>query len=160
MKAQSSFTSAILASLALVLVIGLIEINELDRTGSAVQPAPAAADSVAGDATFDTQEQPDCMRAESEFAATLDESRSCVVDADCALASFRCPFECVTSVTNAILDDLRRRESSFQQACQRCVSECPPKLDKWRAACVRQRCIVLDRSIDELEEKTLQLMDE
>ena len=160
MKIQPSFTGVILASLALVLVIGLIEINELDRSGLAVQPETDSVDSATVDSTAETQEQPDCMQAESEFSTKLDQSRSCIVDADCTLANFECPFECVTPVGKSMLGGLRREETSFQQACQRCVSSCPATLDKWRAACVRQRCIVLDRSIEELEEETLRLMDE
>jgi len=160
MKIQASVTGAVLASLAFVLVIGLIEISELDRSGLAVQPVTDATDSATADSTVETPEQPDCMQAESELASRLDQSRSCVVDADCTLASFGCPFECVTPVGKSALDDLKRKEGSFQQSCQRCVSECPVTLDKWRATCVRQQCIVLDRSIDELEEETLRLMDE
>jgi len=94
------------------------------------------------------------------FSAKLGESRSCTVDADCILTNFGCPFECVASVGKIALTNLQREEIAFQRACQRCVSECPATLDKWRAACVRQRCIVLDRSIDELEEETLRLIDE
>lgn len=160
MKIQANFTGAVLASLAFVLVIGLIEINELDRSGLAVQPVTDTTDSATVDSAVETREQPDCMQAEAELSAGLEQSRSCIVDADCTLASFECPFECVTPVGKVALDDLQRKEGSFQQSCQRCVSECPATLDQWRAACVRQQCIVLDRSIDELEEETLRLMDE
>ena len=160
MKIQPSFTGAVLVSLALVLVIGLIEINELDYSRFAVQHVPSAVDSAIADSPVEVQEQPDCVRVESQFSAKLDESRSCTVDADCTLTNFGCPFECVASVGKIALTDLQREEIAFQQACQRCVSECPAMLDKWRAACVRQRCIVLDRSIDELEEDTLRLIDE
>lgn len=160
MKIQPSFTGAILASLALVLVIGLIEINELDYSEFAVHAVPGAVDAVTVDSPVVTQEQPDCMRAESEFSAILDESRSCTIDADCTLANFGCPFECVASVGKSLLGELQREERLFQQACHRCVSVCPEVPGKWRAACVRQRCIALDRSIDELQEETLRLIDE
>jgi len=160
MKIRASFTGAVLASLAFVLMIGLIEISELDRSGLAVQPATDTTDSAEVGSAVESRGQPDCMQAESELSAKVEQSRSCIVDADCTLASFECPFECVTPVGKSALGDLQREESTFQQSCQRCVSECPATLDKWRAACVRQQCIVLDRSIDELEEETLRLMDE
>lgn len=160
MKIQPSFTGAVLASLALVLLIGIIEINELDHSRITVQPVRGAVDSTIVDTPVEVQKQLDCMQAESQFSARLDESRSCTVDADCTLTNFGCPFECVASVGRSALTDLQREEIAFQQACHRCVSECPATLDKWRAACVRRRCIVLDRSVDELEEETLRLIDE
>ena len=162
MKRQGrvEFAGAILASLLFVLIIGLVEIGDLDRFGSM---GPSNRDIVESDAIetpVDLPEEPDCMRSESELAARLDQSRSCLVDADCTLASFECPFECVTSVSTSILDELKREESSFQEACHRCESSCPETLAKWRAACVRQRCMVLDRSIEELEDQTLRFINE
>lgn len=159
-RVPKEYTGIIIASLVFVLLIGLVEIGELDRSGPAGRAASDTVDSATVETTVDTQAQPDCTQVESGFAAKLEESRSCIVDADCSLANFGCPFECVTSVSKPLLDDLQREEGLFQQACQRCMSSCPAMLDKWRAACVRQRCIVLDRSIEELQEETLRLIDE
>lgn len=141
-------------------MIGLVEIRDLERTGSMAPPEHDAVESVKLETTVATPEKPNCTQIESELAAKLDQSRSCQVDADCSLARLQCPFECVTSVSTSDLDDLKRAEMSYQQTCHRCESECPDTLTKWRAACVRQRCIVLDRSIDELQEETLRHLDE
>ena len=154
------FAGAIFASLLFVLVIGLVDIRDLDRFGATVPPNRDTVESIAVEPPVDTPEEPDCTEFESELAVRLDQSRSCRVDADCSLTRFECPFECVTSVSSSLLDELKREEMSFQAACHRCESNCPETLTKWRAACVRQRCMVLDRSIEELEEKTLRLINE
>jgi hypothetical protein len=159
-QVRVEFAGVIFASLLFVLMIGLVEIRGPDRFGSVVPPDRDTAESVAVEAPVDTPVEPDCSQIESEFAVKLDQSRSCLVDADCSLARLECPFECVTSVSTSVLDDLKREEVSFQQACHRCESSCPETLTKWRAACVRQRCIVLDRSIEELEDETLRLINE
>ena len=159
-RVRVEFAGAILASLLFVMVIGLVEIRDLDRFRSMVPPNRDMVESVVVETPVETREEPDCTQFEFELAARLDQSRSCLVDADCSLARLECPFECVTSVSSSALDELKREEMSFQQACYRCEASCPETLTKWRAACVRQRCMVLDRSIDELEEKTLRLLNE
>ena len=159
-RVRVQFAGVIFASLVFVLIIGVIEVRDPDRFGSLVLPDRDAVDSVAPESHADTANDVDCTRIESAFAAKLDQSRSCRVDADCSLAHLECPFECVISVSATVLDDLEREEMSFQQACHRCESSCPETLVKWRAACVRQRCIVLDRSIEDLEEETLRLINE
>lgn len=141
-------------------MIALVEFRDSDWLGSVVSPGPEIAEPVAVEIPVKISKEPDCTQLESGFAAMLEQSRWCQVDADCSLARLECPFECVTSVSTSILDDLKRREMSFQNACRRCESSCPQALTKWRAACVRQRCIVLDRSSDELEEATLEFIDE
>lgn len=154
------FAGAIFASLLFVLMVGLVEISDPDRFKSIAPADPGPADSATAETPVDATEQSDCLQSESEFAAKIERSRSCLVDADCSLVHFECPFECVTSVSTSVLDDLKREEQSFLQACDRCESTCPETLTKWRAACVRQRCIVLDRSIEELQEETLRHLDE
>ena len=154
------FAGVIFASLVFVLMIGIVEIADLDRFGSTAPPDSATVDSVTADATTDGQEQLDCEQLESDFAAKLERSRSCNTDTDCSLARFECPFECIASISTTVLDDMKREERSFQQQCNRCESSCPDTLIKWRAACVRQRCIMLDRSIEELEDETLRLLNE
>lgn len=153
------YSGAIFVSLLFVLLISFVEIHDTDRFGSMVPKNGDTPDSVAAKTPHSLEREPDCAQVESEFVAKLEQSRACLVDADCALARLECPFECVTSVSTSILDDLRREEMAFQQACQRCESSCPQALTKWRAACVRQRCIVLDRSIEELQEETLELIN-
>lgn len=159
-KVSPQFAGAIAVSIVFVLVVGFIEIAQLEPSGIAIQQVPGTAETVAEDATVETPEEPVCPQVESELYVRIDESRSCAEDADCALASFGCPFECVAAVSKSLLDDLQRQERSFQRQCHRCDSSCPATLDKWRAACVRQRCIALDRSIDELQEETLRRMNE
>jgi len=159
-QVRVKYSGAIFASLLFVLVIGFVELRDSDRFGSMVSPDRDIAESVAVDTPVKIPTEPDCAQIESEFAAKLEQSRSCHVDADCSLTRLECPFECVASVSTSILDDLKRGEMSFQNACRRCESSCPQALTKWRAACVRQRCIVLDRSNDELEEATLEFINE
>ena len=154
------YAGVIFASLLFVLLIGLIEIRGLEQGGWIDAPERNTAQPGTIEPPADVSEELDCAQIESEFAAKLEQSRSCLVDADCSLARLECPFECVTSVSTSVLDDLKRDEMTLQRSCRRCVSSCPETLAKWRAACVRQRCIVLDRSIEELQEETLQLMDE
>lgn len=159
-QVRVEFAGVIFASLLFVLMIGLVEIRDPDRFDSMGPPDRDTVESVVVETPVDIPEEPDCTQIESEFAVKLDQSRSCLADADCSLARLECPFECVTSVRTSVLDDLRREEMSLQQACHRCESSCPETLNKWRAACVRQRCIVLDRSIEELEEETLKSINE
>ena len=154
------FAGVILALLLFVLLIGLVEPGNPDWFGSMVPPDRDNVEPVAAAGPADIPEEPDCRKIESEFAVKLDRSRSCLVDTDCSLARLECPFECVTSVSTSVLDDLKREDMSFQQACQRCESSCPETLTKWRAACVRNRCIVLERSMEELQENTLRLISE
>ncbi len=153
-------SGAIFAALLFVLVISFLEVGTSGRLESLLHQDQTAVELVAEETPVDTPQEPDCAQLETGFAAKLDQSRSCQVDADCTLARFECPFECVTSVSTSLLDELKREEGTFQQACNRCVSDCPQALTKWRAACVRQRCIVLDRSHDELEEETLRRINE
>ncbi len=159
-RVRVEFAGVIFAALLFVLLVGLIEILGLARSGSMAAPDGDAAEAVAAESTVDAPEEPDCTQSEAEFAAKLDRSRSCLVAADCSLVALECPFECVTSVSASLVEVLKRDEMSYQQACHTCESECPETLSKWRAACVRQRCIVLDRSIEELQEETLRHMNE
>ncbi len=151
------FAGAIFASVLFVLMVGLVEILDADRPGSMVAPEREPVETATIDSPADV---PVCTQSEAEFAAKLDRSRSCAVDEDCTLARFECPFECFASVSTSVVAELKREEMSFQQACHRCESSCPETLGKWRAACVRQRCIVLDRSIEELQEETLRQMND
>lgn len=150
----------VIASLIFVVMIGLVEIVETELPGTTDPPPSAAVDPVAADTIVDIQEPADCEREESQLAARLDRSRSCKDDSDCTLARFGCPFECIASISTSMLDDLQLAERTFQQRCHRCVSSCPATLLKWRATCVRQRCIMVDRSLDELEQETLRLINE
>jgi len=159
-QVRMKYAGAIFASLLFVLMIGVMEFHDADRFGSMVPQGRDIVESIAVETPVDISKEPDCTQIESDFAAKLEQSRSCQVDADCSLTRLECPFECVTSVSASVLDELKREEMSFQQACRRCESSCPQTLAKWRAACVRQRCIVLDRSIEELEKATLELINE
>ena len=159
-QVRVKYAGAIFASLLFVLVISAVEIQSTDQLRSLLPQDSGVVETTAVEAPEDLPGEPDCARVESDFALKLEQSRSCVVDTDCSLVRFECPFECVTAVSTSILDELRRDEMAFQQTCQRCESSCPQSLIKWRAACVRQRCIVLDRSIDELEEATRRLINE
>ena len=159
-RVRVEFAGAILASLLFVLVIGLVEIRDLDRFRSADSSNREIDRPVVVKPPVDIPEIPDCTQLEDELAVRLDQSRACQVDADCSLTRLECPFQCVTSVSTSVLDELKREEMSFQEACHRCESTCPETLTKWRAACVRQRCMVLDRSIEELEEATMRFLDE
>ena len=154
------YAGVIFAAILFVLLIGVVEMHNSDRFASMLSQDMPAPEPVLVENSSDIPEAPSCESIESELVAKLESSRSCRVDADCVLSRFECPFECVGSVSASALDELRREEISFQQACQRCESSCPQELTKWRAACVRQRCIVLDRSIDELEEATLERINE
>jgi len=158
-QVRVKYAGAIFASLLFVLMIGVAELHESDRFRSLVPQENNTTESPAVEMPASIPTEPDCGQIESAFAAKLDESRSCQVDADCSLARLECPFECITSVSAPLLDELMREERAFQQACSRCESECSQTLTKWRAACVRHRCIVLDRSIDELEDATLDLIN-
>ena len=149
------YSGAIFAAILFVLLVSALELgssNVLESLGQQDQEVPESA-SVQ---PVDSPEEPDCSQVESDFAAMLDESRQCSVDADCTLAQLQCPFECVTPVNTTLVDELKQAESEFQASCNRCESECPGSLSRWRAACVRQRSILLDRSHDELEEATLE----
>ncbi len=159
-RVRVEFAGAIFASLLFVLMVGVVEILAPGGPASMARPDGDPVEAVTMESAVDAPEEPDCTQSESELAAKLDQSRSCLVDADCALARLRCPFECVMSVSTSALDNLKRDEMSYQHTCHRCESECPGRLTKWRAACVRQRCIVLDRSIEELQEETLRHLDE
>jgi hypothetical protein len=154
------YAGAIFAAIVFVLLISFIEIYDSNRFVPLESQVQADDKALPVQRTQDAPTEPDCAAAEEAFAATLDQSRSCRVDSDCSLARFECPFECVTSVSRSIVEDLKREEASFQQACGRCESSCSQSLEKWRAACVRQRCIVMDRSIEELEEATLQRLNQ
>ena len=159
-RVRVEFAGAIFAALLFVLMVGLVEILDPARPVSLAPPDGDPVEAAAVKSLADAPEEPNCAQIESELVAKLDQSRSCLVDADCSLVSLQCPFECITSVSTSVADDLKRDEMSYQQACHRCESECPETLTKWRAACVRQRCIVLDRSIEELQEETLRHLDE
>ena len=151
---------AIFASVLLVLLIGFVEMYETDWLASFVPQDNGVDEPIAAESLTDIPEEPTCVQLEAEFAAKLEQAQPCQVDADCSLARFECPFQCVNSVSTSILAELKREETAFQQTCNRCESSCPQTLTKWRAACVRQRCIVMDRSIEELEEATRRLLNE
>jgi hypothetical protein len=154
------YAGAIFAAIVFVLLIGFIELYDSNRFGPLEPQVQDHNETLPAQHSPDAPTKTDCAQVEDAFAARLDQSRSCRADSDCSLARFECPFECVTSVTRSIVEDLKREETSFQRACGRCESSCPQSLAKWRAACVRQRCIVMDRSIEELEEATLQRLNQ
>ena len=150
------YSGAIFGAILFVLVVSAVELSDSHVLESLGPHEQEAAERSPDQPVADAPEEPDCAQAESDFAAMLDDSRQCSVNADCTLAQFQCPFECVTSVSTKLVDELKQAEATFQASCNRCESECPVSMSKWRAACVRQRCIVLDRSHDELEEATLE----
>lgn len=153
------FSGAIFAAILFVLVVSALELSDSNVFESLGPQDQQATESAFVQPVVDAPEEPDCSQAESDLAVMVDESRQCRVDADCTLAQFQCPFECVTSVSSTLVDELKQAEATFQASCNRCESECPESLSKWRAACVRQHCIVLDRSHDELEEATLEYLN-
>ena len=128
----------IIASLIFLVVIGLVEINEPGRSESAVPLVLDTVDPVAPHAVFDTPEYPDCEQAESQLAVQMDQSRSCVVDTDCTVVTFGCPFGCTSSISKTALEDLRRAEIAFQEQCHRCPYLCSEPLFEWRPTCVRR----------------------
>ena len=153
------FAGAIIASLIVLLMIQLIAVDEPESNGPAVLLPVETVDPLTVNTVFEVREDPDCERAESDLTAKLLRSRSCESDADCTLAHFGCPFGCITAVNQSALDDLYEEERVFQQKCHRCVYSCPAPLFEWRAACVRQRCVVLDRSVRDFEKETLDLIN-
>lgn len=152
-------SGAIFAALLFVLLVAFVEFAESDRLATLGPQLGDAASSPAANPPAAVPAHPDCAQREADLAARLEAPQSCRVDADCALTRLECPFECINSVSTSLLDELVGEERTFQQQCRRCESSCPQELTKWRAACVRQRCIVLDRSNDELEEATLELIN-
>lgn len=153
------FAGAIIASLIVLLMIQLIAVDEPGPNGSTVLLPVETADPLTVDTVFDVRQDPDCERAESELFAKLLQSRSCESNADCTLAYFDCPFGCITAVNQSTLDDLYKEEKAFQQKCRQCVYSCAAPLFEWRATCVRQRCVVQDRSIRDFEKETLDLIN-
>ena len=159
-QVRVKYAGVIFAALLFVLLVTAVEIYNTDRFRSMVPQNPDAVERISTEPPIEVDDEPECSQMENDFAAMLEQSRSCRVDSDCSLARFECPFECVSPVSTNLLDELKREEASFQQACNWCESTCPQTLSQWRAACVRQRCIVLDHSIDDLEEATLDLINE
>ncbi len=151
------FVGAIIACSLLVVLISYVDFDVTDRR---LSPQPIAADNVPSETTPGATELPDCGRMEAEFSEKLEQSRSCTVDADCALATYGCPFGCTTSVNRSALGDLQRAEDAFQATCHHCTYLCQVPLLEWRAACVRQRCIVMEQSVEDLEEETMELLNE
>ncbi len=151
------FVGAIIACSMFVILIGLVDIDIADRPDPDLS---ANSDPVPDQTTADATGLPDCDRMKAEFSAKLEQSRSCTVDADCALATFGCPFGCTTSVQMSVVDELKREERAFQDACHYCTYICQVPFLEWRPACVRQRCIVLEQSVDDLEQETLQFLNE
>ena len=153
------FGGAIIASLIVLLMIQLIAVDEPEPNRSTVLLPVETVDPLTVNTVFEVRQDPDCERTESEFSAKLVQSRSCETDADCALAHFGCPFGCITAVNQSALDDLIEEERAFQQKCHRCVYSCPAPLFEWQANCVRQRCVVQDRSVRDFEKETLDLIN-
>ena len=151
---------ATITSLIVLVMIQLIALDEPEPTGSAVFLPVETVEPLTVKTVFDEPKARDCDQRESDFSAKLVQSRSCEVDADCALAHFGCPFGCMTSVNKSSLNELNTAERAFQQKCHRCVYSCAAPLFEWRAACVQKRCAVLDRSVKDFERETLDLIND
>ena len=154
------YAGTIFVALLFVLIVGLVDILDTDHLEPLAPGSQPPVAPIMVRPAVETPAEPDCAESETLFVAKLESSRSCQVDADCALVRFECPFECVSAVSGGLVEELRRDEQAYLRSCRHCESTCPVSLVKWRAACVRQRCIVLDRSIDELQEETLRHINE
>lgn len=150
------FAGAIVASLIVLLMIRLIAVEEPEPNRSRVLLPLEAADHLIVNTVSEARRDPDCERAESDLSAKLVQSRSCDSDADCALAHFGCPFGSIAAVNRSTLADLYQEERAFQQQCSRCVYSVSTPLIEWRATCVRQRCIVEDRTVRDFEKETIE----
>ncbi len=82
-----------------------------------------------------------CEEADDKIFKIISESKGCVVDSDCTVQSFGCPFGCQTAVkkfaASYIWEEIKSRENSNCVACQyRCYS--PDKL--YSSTCNNNKC--------------------
>ena len=148
------FAGAIVASLIVLLMIELIEVDEPIPPVSAELLSVVTVDPENVDWLSDPRKNLDCDRAKSDFSAMLLGARSCEVDADCTLASFGCPFGCVTSVNKTVVVELQTVGREYQKRCHNCVYDCAAPVFEWRATCIQSQCAVIDRRDSDLGKRT------
>ncbi len=119
-----------------------------------VEPVPSISESK----LRSLQLEADACRAGEEAAMQLiDDSKSCSVDSDCRLASFGCPFGCVSSVSSKLLPDIEAAIEELSR-CNTCVYMCAPPMFEWQARCTEGQCRVHDGTLKTLEDETLNLI--
>ena len=151
---------AIIASLVFVAVIGFVDMGWPEFEIAQQAPQHDLPDDNARPSANAADEEDPCQRDAARFHAELEQSRACTVDRDCTIDNFGCQLGCTTAISRDRMDELRAARDAFQADCHLCLERCPDPVFEWRAACVRQRCILLDPSIEDLEEETLQRIED
>ncbi len=81
---------------------------------------------------------PECDLMEGLVKTTIQESRQCETDADCATISLGCPFGCATAIRDELYSDIGNLNREFQSRCGYCLSGCTT--DPPASVCRRGSC--------------------
>ena len=68
---------------------------------------------------------------------TIDNSKSCITDSDCAIAQFGCPFGCYTPINSRVIPQIETHLQKIE-GCPGCRYRCPPLQSV--AVCEDQTC--------------------
>ncbi len=100
-----------------------------------------------------------CQETENSLRDTVETARICKTDSDCTLVDFGYPIDCMTSVAKAEITALRLEYRRYERSCDfRVFFDCPAEPMQRRAVCQENRCAVSLRTIDTLEEETLEFL--
>ena len=100
-----------------------------------------------------------CEQAEESMRQNVADAQLCQTDDDCTLFDYGYPIECLTSVSKDQITVLRRAYLDYEQSCAyRVYYDCPSGPAEREAVCRNNRCAVELRTIDELQEETLEYL--
>ena len=137
-----------------------------------LQPAPHWPSPVGQTDTLEPDETPtvahtvgaggglSCLAVENELRATVNRSKSCVTDTDCAILDYGYPIECLTSVARSQISSLRKEYQRYHRSCEfRVYFDCPTGEMTRRAVCRSNQCTVELVTPDSLADDTLKHLE-
>lgn len=112
---------AIVVSAALLWFSKVIIADKLTERGLRVLPLSGAPPEATNTLKVRTEE---CAAMETLVKTRIQESRECVLDADCATISLGCPFGCATAIRSTFYVDIGSLNDAFQSRCGYCLDGC------------------------------------
>lgn len=102
-----------------------------------------------------------CRDAEATLLGTVEAARACVVDEDCTLLDYGYPIQCLTSIAQSSVSDVRLEYRNYEESCSyRVYYDCPSEPMKRVPVCRSNRCEVELQRHDRLNDLTREFLSQ
>lgn len=102
-----------------------------------------------------------CRDAEAALMATVEASQACEVDEDCTILDYGYPIQCLTSIAQDAVSEVRLEYRNYEQACShRVYYDCPSEPLVRVPVCRNNRCEVELSRNEILEQLTKEYLEQ